>query len=418
MFKTRFALSTSVAAMVTGVLGSAAAMATNGYFSDGYGIKSEATGGASYSLPQDALTIASNPAGLTAIGDDFDIGADLFRPDRGATLVQGGSSAAFNGDDRSNFLIPSLGLSHHLGPDLVVGVAIFGNGGLNTSYAVNPFGRFGATGEAGVNLSQAFLAPAIAWRFAEHQTIGLAVDIVYQEFEARGIGLFGHYSENPSAVSNRGSQASTGVGGRLGWLGDFGSVSVGASWQPRIHTTRLTDYAGLFADHGEFDVPSSYGLGLAWHANPHLQFALDWQRIEYAGSAAVGDPINVLFANVPLGATGGPGFGWQNINVFKLGVLYEPTDSLTLRAGVSDGQQPVQPSQTFFNLLAPGVVKIHYTLGGSLRLNNHNELSISYLYAPRQWVYGNSSIPPSFGGGEVNVRLEEQSLGLGYSHLF
>jgi long-chain fatty acid transport protein len=404
--------------LMTGLLESPAALATNGYFSDGYGVKSEATGGASIALPQDTLTIATNPAGLAQIGDEFDIGVDLFQPQRGATITQEGGSESFNGDDRPNFLIPSIGLSRQLGGGVVAGIAIYGNGGLNTSYASNPFAGFGARGEAGVNLSQAFISPAVAWKFTDQQSVGIALNVVYQTFEARGIGIFSVYSEDPTAVSNRGSESSTGLGFRLGWLGNFGPVSLGLSWQPQIHTSRLSNYAGLFADQGEFAVPASYGAGLAWHAGKQLDLAVDWQRIEYANVAAVGDPINALFSDVPLGATGGPGFGWSNISVVKVGALYRATDALTLRAGFADGQQPVQPSQTFFNLLAPGVVKTHYTLGGSLKINHNNEVTLSYLYAPRQTVYGSGSIPPGFGGGEVNVHLAEESLGIGYNHSF
>src|SRR5208282_1223663 len=89
----------ATAALVGGVLAAPLVFATNGYFSDGYGIKSEATGGASFALPQDTLVIATNPAGLAEVGDEFDVGVDLFQPQRGATISQGGGSESFNGDD-------------------------------------------------------------------------------------------------------------------------------------------------------------------------------------------------------------------------------------------------------------------------------------------------------------------------------
>lgn len=39
------------------------ALATNGYFSHGYGVKSQAIAGVGIALPQDGLTAATNPAG-------------------------------------------------------------------------------------------------------------------------------------------------------------------------------------------------------------------------------------------------------------------------------------------------------------------------------------------------------------------
>lgn len=54
-------------------------------------------------------------------------------------------------------------------------------------YGVNPFGRFGAQGPAGVNLEQAFLSPAIACNIAPDQSLGLALNIGWQRFSAKGI---------------------------------------------------------------------------------------------------------------------------------------------------------------------------------------------------------------------------------------
>lgn len=102
------------------------------------------------SLPQGSLTIATNPAGLTVPDPGFDIGVDVFLPRRSSTINQGGGSAEFGGDGTATFLIPSMGFSYRINPQLVFGLALFGNGGLNTNYDTNPFGRFGARGAAGV----------------------------------------------------------------------------------------------------------------------------------------------------------------------------------------------------------------------------------------------------------------------------
>ena len=44
------------------------AQATNGYFSHGYGVKSQAIAGVGIALPQDGLTAATNPAGTAFTG--------------------------------------------------------------------------------------------------------------------------------------------------------------------------------------------------------------------------------------------------------------------------------------------------------------------------------------------------------------
>jgi long-chain fatty acid transport protein len=393
------------------------ASATNGYFSAGYGTKSEAIAGAGIGYSQDSLAVATNPAGLTFIDGGLDLGLTAFQPDRGASISQGGQTAQFSGNATKLFLMPAAGYAHHLNDQWTLGVAVYGNGGMNTDYASNPFARFGAQGTAGVDLSQAFLSPAVAWRINEQNSLAVAVNFAYQEFKAKGLSLFSGFSSSPTNLSDRGSDHSEGVGVHLGWQGQLTpALTLGATWQSKISTGEFKKYAGLFADHGGFDIPATFGVGLGYKASDVWHLALDWQRIQYSGVASVGNSVASLFAGVPLGASNGPGFGWHDASVVKLGTVVQATDRLTLRAGLSHNSQPVQASQTFFNVLAPGVVRDHLTVGASWKLADRDEISFSYLHALRNTVKGSGSIPPSFGGGEVNVHLAEDALGIGYSH--
>jgi long-chain fatty acid transport protein len=199
-------------------------------------------------------------------------------------------------------------------------------------------------------------------------------------------------------------------------VGDY--VTVGATWQSKAHMGRFQKYSGLFADGGSFDIPETYGFGVAVKPTKVLTIGLDWQRILYSDVPAVGNPINALFAGVPLGAYDGPGFGWRNISVVKLGGSYALNDTVTLRGGVSKSQQPVPASQTFFNILAPGVIETHLTAGASWKLANRNEVSVAWLHAFNYTVNGSGSIPLAFGGGEADISLVEDSLAISFSHGF
>jgi long-chain fatty acid transport protein len=405
--------------VAAGLALSSGALATNGYFSDAYGVKAEGEAGAGIAFPQDSLTIATNPAGIASIPSTFDAGLDFFRPQRDATLVQGGGAQTFDGNDTGEFYIPSIGYTRPLTQQLAFGIALFGNGGLNTDYGSNPFARFGAQGSAGVDLEQAFLSPALSWSVTPDQTIGIAANIAYQRFKAKGIGLFGGFSSDPTAVSDRGYDSSFGAGVRIGWLGHLNRyLAIGATWQSKTNMGRFTKYAGLFADQGDFDIPATYGLGLAVTPTAAWTFALDWQEIEYSDVASVGNGIGSLFSGVPLGATNGPGFGWRNVSVFKIGTAVKVNDQWTLRAGFSDNRQPIPASQTFFNILAPGVVEAHVTAGLTWLATAKNEISMSALHAFKKTVNGSGSLPQAFGGGEANIGLEESSLGLSWSHHF
>jgi long-chain fatty acid transport protein len=404
--------------VVVAALAPLAAQATTGYFQHGYGIKAKSMGGVGIALPQDALAAATNPAGIAWVGNRVDFGVDWFAPDRGASITGSGAPGAngtYDGNDTSSFLIPEFGYHRVLGPSLTFGVAVYGNGGMNTDYANNPFAAFGGTGSAGVDLMQLFVAPTIAWKSGNH-AIGASLILAYQRFKAEGIQGFAMFSASPGNVSNRGYDDSTGFGARLGWTGQVSpTVMLGATYQTKTRMGEFDKYSGLFADQGDFDIPENYGVGFAWKATPALTLAADWLQINYNDIPAVGNRADCLFMGAcQLGGTNGPGFGWQDTTVYKLGVAYEMKPGTTLRAGYVMLDQPIPASQTFFNILAPGVVEDHLTLGLTLEMSKTSELTFSYMHAFEKKVNGSGSIPLAFGGGEANLRMSQDSLGVAY----
>ena len=74
--KTRLAL--GAAALTT--LFPATALATNGYFSHGYGTISKGLAGAGTALSQDSVAAATNPAGMAFVGNRVDGGFEVFPP--------------------------------------------------------------------------------------------------------------------------------------------------------------------------------------------------------------------------------------------------------------------------------------------------------------------------------------------------
>ncbi|MEI6600891.1 MAG: outer membrane protein transport protein, partial [Comamonadaceae bacterium] len=242
-------------------------------------------------------------------------------------------------------------------------------------------------------------------------------------FEAKGVGFFSGFSAAPGNVSNQGVDSSTGAGVRLGWTGKVApTVTLGATWASKI-SGGFDKYKGLFANGGNFDIPENYGVGIAVQANPQWTLAADLQTIRYSQTPSVGNPVSQLFANgQPLGSNNGPGFGWKDVTVLKLGASHQYSKDLTLRAGISVANQPVPDSETFFNILAPGVIQKHLTVGTTWTLAG-GELTGFYARAFGQTVNGSGSIPAGFppagfGGGNANVRLEENIIGVSYGWKF
>ena len=379
------------------------AHATDGYFSNAYGMKAAGMGGAATAMTDDAMGGANNPASMAFVGDRFDVGATIFSPRRSASRSGGGINGS--SDSNSNyFVIPELGYNHMLQPNLALGVTVYGNGGMNTNYPAfsNGSNLLGGTGKLGVNLMQLVVAPTLAYKLNASNSIGIAPLLGYQRFEAYGLQAFG-------VTPNKGWDDSTGIGVRIGYLGQLTpTFSIGVSYATKMHFGKFNKYSGLFADSGMFDIPENYSAGVAWKATPDLTLAADYQRINYGGVSSIANPSTNM---APLGSAGGPGFGWKDINVWKFGGEYRYDKQWTFRAGYNHCDNPIQARDVAFNILAPGVIQDHLTLGATYTLPSGGELTMAYMHAFQNSVSG----PDRAGfGGNDTITMYENSIGISY----
>lgn len=421
------------------------AHATNGYFAHGYGTKNKALAGAGVALPQDALSAAVNPAGTLHVGKRIDAGAALFSPPRrytqkassaigGGAPLPIGSNPDFTGtvDSGSDyFVVPHFGYTHPLGPDSAVGIALYGNGGLNTDYdaadTTGGAGTFGA-GNAGIDLSQLFANFSYAHRVADGLTLGVAGILAVQSLEARGLSSLGGLvaDGNPDSLTDNGHEMSYGIGAQVGALWRASDRwSFGASYQTKTAMTKFDDYSDLLAEQGAFDIPPTATIGLAFAANDSLTLLADVQRIWYGDIASLSNPmtenLSACFAgnaSACLGGNDGAGFGWDDVTVYKFGAQWDFRPDWTLRAGYSTTEQPVPTSGVLFNVLAPAVVEDHYTVGLTKRFDHDNELTLAAMYAPRSDLDCGCTLPITGGPQSINIAMEQWEVELSYAWRF
>lgn len=394
------------------------AFATNGYFAHGWGMKSKAMAGAGIANPEDGIAAANNPAGMVVVGNRLDFGVDLFSPDRTATITgPAASTNDGNGDDL--FFIPEFGYNQMLNSKMSFGVSVYGNGGMNTNYE-NGIDLFnGGTGErTGVDLAQLFIAPTFSMKIDNKNSFGISVNIGYQRFQAEGVGaLCGLLSSDAANCSNNGYSTSTGVGATVGYLGQFTpQFSLGLMYRSQTYMSEFDEYRGLFAEQGDFDIPSMYGLGIKFTPSSNVAIVFDYTHINYSDIAAIANPLSFN----PLGTDNGAGFGWEDIDVYKLAIAWRVNPGLMLRAGWNHGDQPIPASETLFNILAPATIEDHLTLGATWTLQNNAELTVAYMHALSNEVNGQNSIPAvaPFPGGEANLEMSQNSLGVAYGWKF
>lgn len=419
-----------VSVVVAGLMTPLSAMATNGYFSHGYGMKAKGMGGAGIAYGQDALAAATNPANMVLVGNRVDFGLDVFMPDRKTEIVGNGAASnkiSYDPNKDNVFFIPEFGYNKMINNTMSFGVSVFGNGGMNTSYK-KPVGLFAGTSgiNAGVNLEQLFISPTFSMKINDKNSFGVALNVIYQTFEATGLAGFTNFSSSSTNLTDNGKDSSTGFNLRLGWTGEItDKVTLGATYQSKADMSAFSKYKGLFAEQGSFDIPETYGVGIAVKATPNVNVAFDITQINYSDVKAISNTLSPAILNCMagvssqcLGTSAGSGFGWQDMTVYKLGVDWQQSSNLVLRAGYNHSSQPIPNGETFFNLLAPGVVEDHLTAGATWTLQNKSELTFAFMYALEKTVKGSNSIPSGFGGGEANLTMSQISLGVAYGWKF
>lgn len=392
-----------------------AAFATDGYFASGQGVACKAMGGACTALSLDSIAPATNPAAMAFMSTRYDLALDIFNPNRDYTVTgnPSGRPGTFGlapgkvESGSTTFVIPALGAIWKLSDRTSAGLAMFGNGGMNTDYEARTFG-FQPTG---VDLAQLFITPTVAVKIAPKHALGVTGIIAYQRFRAEGLAAFGPFSSDPARLSNNGYDSSFGYGLRLGYLGDFGIVAVGAAYQPKLSMGQFEEYAGLFAEQGGFDIPENWRAGLAVKPTDGFTVSADYERILYSGVKSVGSPFlpNVMTAR--LGDDGGAGFGWQDISVWKLGAAFAATPSLTVRGGYSSGDQPIGSSEVLFNIVAPGVITKHITGGVSFK-SGRREWNVAVVRALSQSVTGPNPLEVP-GQQSIELRMDQWELAFG-----
>lgn len=443
------------AGLASCALFSSAVYATNGYFLIGYGAKSRAMGGVGVAKGLDGLAAAYNPATMADVsvtgdtGTRLDISGELFKPnaavyhDKNNILTPtpvdeqpDSPSTAFS--QNGYYMLPALGWVTRINKDLTWGFAMVGAGAAAEYNQQPPAGDgsyfFNFNGLGGdylnIKLMQLQMLPSLAYRLDEHNTVGVSIVAAFQLFEANGLGAFDQlgFGAAHDHLSNQGIDTSFGGGLRLGWKGKYldETLHVGVNYSSRTYMQRFRKYENLFAEHGDFDIPENYAIGIAYEFTPDITTYFDIQRINFGDIASVGNKGPKITGDffpcgdISCGALGldqGLGFGWKNITVYKLGIEYRYSEKIILRGGLNHGDAAIPKDQVLFSMLAPATVKDHVTLGASYNWSKDIEISGSYVHAFKNTITGPTAFQPP-GADPLNpsdnasLAMEQNSVGV------
>ncbi|HQQ77657.1 MAG TPA: outer membrane protein transport protein [Thermoanaerobaculia bacterium] len=399
-------------------LAAAPALATDGYFQLGYGTAQNGMGGVGVALSLNTMSPATNPAGNAWV-TGYDLGLAVFNPNREFTVT--GSPSGYPGtfglqpgtvkSGSTVFLMPSIGANWKLNDAMTLGVAIYGNGGMNTNYDASVF----YAGRTGVDLMQLYVAPTFTYRIGQNHALGVSPVLGWQSFQAEGVGSFAPYSSSPQNLSNNGHDTSLGWGVRIGYLGKLTPwLSFGASYQTEMEMQKFEKYSGLFAEGGDFDIPENWTIGIAVQPTKELTFAFDVQQINYSNTESIGNPMLPNLVTARLGEDGGAGFGWKNVTAYKFGVQVAASPAVTVRAGYAYEKQPIPESEVLFNILAPGVIEQHITAGVSANVGAKTKLNFAVVRALSKSVTGPNPLEVP-GRQTIELKMDQWIFDLGLS---
>ena len=403
------ALAGAAGALIAGVLAGTPASATEGYFQHGYSAIQKAEGGAGVANPEEAMTLATNPAGLVDVGNSVEAGLSWFSPHRqysvtpvtgpGGGFVAPVPAGGTVKSDWNNFAMPNIAYSSQINDHSAWGFAMYGNGGMNTNYpnvANGACAFFGGGsgvycgGKAGVNLMQMFITAGYAWR-SGNLSFGVAPTFTLQMFDAKGLIAFSGLSSSPGNMTSGKISYSYGGGVRVGAIWTLSpTFRLGLSGATPTWMSKFGKYKGLFADGGGFDIPANVTVGGAWDASPAVTLMLDYKHIFYSDVNSVGDSSSVP---KPFGANGGPGFGWHDVDVIAFGANWKVAPGWTLRGGYAHNTNPIGAADVTLNILAPGVVTDHITAGVSAQVTDSSTIDLSGTYVPENSVSGPEVTP-------------------------
>jgi len=382
---------------------------------------------AGLSVPGSSLIATVNPAGLSFLDTRYDLAVALFSPNRQYT-VAGNPSTPFGlypgttKSDKNAFFIPTIGTNWKLGAKSSLGVAINGNGGMNTEYPEvgdTGMGVYGGSIPTGVNLNQMFINLSYAYQLGENHALGVSGVLAYQWFKAYGLEAFTMISSDGTALTNNDNDNSLGVGFRAGYMGQVGNLHLGAYYQRRISMGKFDKYKGLFEGMGSFDIPCNFGFGLGYDISEKFTLLFDYKRIMYSKIPAIGNPYVSPFGPggapnpgfIPLGMDGAMGFGWTDMDIFKVVAEIGVSESFLLRAGYSYGKHPIPESEMLFNIVPPAVTNSHIAADFTKMLVD-NELNFSFMYAPNGNISGASAFDPA---QTITLEMSQLEFEVGFS---
>ena len=362
-------------------------------------------------MGDDATVIASNPAGMTLLEDEwsFAIGASGIFPEVEVSGVYAppGAPAGFTvpalgGNVADDAYLPYAYVAKRLNEQFSVGFGAFSTFGLKTNYPV------GFTGRAIADFSELLtlnLNPSVAWKINEQWSLGAGFNALY--------------ADGTLTSSNAATLPVLDLAGD-----DWGyGFNVGVLFAPADHTRFGLHYRSsvdldlegrtisvIPAFNGPttlaVELPDSvefsavHDLNESWSLHGDVMWT-NWSKFQELAPFIAGAP-----AQPPVQPE-----NWKDSWRFALGTTWQATESWTFRAGVAYDRTPV--SEADLTLRIPDADRLWVTLGFTWEFSPCWNLDVGYAHIFADDVYiSEGSAATGFFRGQATGSADVVSVGL------
>ncbi|MBU1002838.1 MAG: outer membrane protein transport protein [Proteobacteria bacterium] len=405
-----------------------------GYALYEWSARGNALGGAFAAKADDPSAIAFNPAGITQLqGSHFQTGVSFIAPNTNV------NAATIAGDDGRGegqiWTIPNAYYTRQMNDHVWLGLGMYSRVGLGSDYSNEEtwFGRYNC---AAASIKSTSLATAFAWKVTDELSLAFAPEIIIMDF---GYTKFTDASmtNNPATTANDVRQEISAQGWAPGytfalhwkpedWLAaglvyrgetqltvrgsaDFErGPSVDATLavlkgnpSPIIAGTAALYDAGLRDTEiqGTEPIPGSATIGLMVKPLPKLSVEFDLTRTFWgAYKELVFNYSNVLDKQ-------GADKNWVDTWRYQLGLEYNATDWLDLRAGYVYDESPIPDG--YVDYAVPGNDRQIVSLGAGLKFDNLTvDFSYGYLWVLDRNVESRARegvFDSNFEGGKTHI---------------
>ncbi|MBL4613608.1 MAG: outer membrane protein transport protein [Magnetovibrio sp.] len=232
------------------------------------------------------------------------------------------------------------------------------------------------------------MQPSLSYKVSNDATYG--VGAILSRATMNTDSVQGNFT--PSGVQDQ-DATFYGIGFQVGgvWqLAQTGSFALNVR-SPVWHQKADNYNGGVFTD--SIDTPTQVTAGFAFDPTASTTIAADFKLIRWSEANTIG--------NHPYANNTSAGFGWIDQKIIKLGVEHAVDEALTLRAGISHGNSPIQQATVTANFLFPAIIETHFTVGGSYDIGNGMVLGASGYVTPEAEFYDDGSLNANATGSHL-----------------